>query len=196
MGRMTALAVCLLALSGVVNAEIVPVSQTLNYMDNLDPEHSAYFFWLPTETIDHPPYYRMSNEDWGWTHDMTAQVPAGVTGIDAATLSILAWDVDSAYGERDFIYANGTKIGELVGDVATFSTTTFTLPSNVLAALWNDSDLDVYIDIDHNNTGRRVNLASSTLAVDYITGAVPEPGTIGLLSLGSLALLRRRRSRA
>lgn len=196
-GRMIALAVCLLALSSVVNAEIVPVSQTLDYTDNGDPENMDYYFWLPTETIDHPPYYRMSIEDWGWTHDVKTQAPAGATGIDAATLSILAWDVDLADGERDFIYANGTKLGQLDGDLNAFVTTTFTLPANARDALWNDGQVDLFIDIDHYNTGNRVTLVSSTLAVNYVTGsAVPEPGTIGLLGLGSLVLLRRRRSRA
>jgi len=197
MGRTIALAVCLLALSSIVNAEIVPVSQTLDYTDNGDPQNMDSYFWLPTETVDHPPYYRMSNEDWGWTHDVKTQVPVGATGIDAATLSILAWDVDTVNGERDFIYANGTKLGQLEGDVAAFTTTTFTLPANVRDALWNDGEVNLFIDIDHYNVGRRVTLVSSTLAVSYITGcAVPEPGTIGLLGLGSLALLRRRRSRA
>lgn len=33
----------------------------------------------------------------------------------------------------------------------------------------------------------------SEIAFDNLTVAIPEPGTMGLLSLGGLALLRRRR---
>ena len=197
MVRTITLIVCTLAMCSAVNAEIVPVSQTLDYTDNGDPWNMDYYFWLPTEIIDHPPYFRMSNEDWGWTHDMTALAPAGATGIDAATVSILAWDVDIADNERDIIFANGTNLGNLTGDLNAFVTTTFTLPQNVLDALWNDGGVEFFIDIDHNNTGNRVTLVSSTLAVDYITGsAVPEPGTIALLGVGSLVLLRRRRPEA
>lgn len=194
MVRTIALTVCTLVMCSAVNAEIVPVSQTLDYTDNGDPWDMDYYFWLPDEIVDHQPYYRMSNEDWGWTHDMTALVPAGATGIDAATVSILAWDVDVAENEHDIIFANGTKLGDLTGDLNAFITTSFTLPQNALDALWNDGDVDFFMDIDHYITGGRVTIVSSTLAVDYITGgSVPEPGTIALLGLGSLVLLRRRR---
>ena len=40
-------------------------------------------------------------------------VPADATGIDAATLSILAWGVNDIEGEVDIIYVNGMQLGTL-----------------------------------------------------------------------------------
>ena len=191
MSRRIVLAACVLMLTSAVHAEIASVSQTLDYTDN----GSGYYFWLPTETIDHSPYFRMCNEDWGWTHDMQSLVPANATGIDAATLSIRAWDVDTPSNECDLIYANGTYLGQLDGNIDQFVTTSFELPASVLNALWSGGDVDVFMNIDRYVTGNRVTIVSSMLTVDYITnGAVPEPAPCALLGLGGLCLLRRRRS--
>jgi hypothetical protein len=51
------------------------------------------------------------------------------------------------------------------------------------------------MDIDQGNTGQRVRLDDSSLIISYIiNGEIPEPATIGLLGLGGLVMLRRRRS--
>lgn len=171
-------------------AEITAVGQTLDWTDN----GSGYYFWPPTEEyFDHPPYYRMSNEDWGWTHIVADSAPGDAAGIEAATLSILAWDVSSAYGEDDMIYANGTLLGMLQGTLGTWTTTSFSLPDNVLDALWRDGEVSIFMDIDRHADGHRVTLGSSTLTVSYLSNAIPEPATVALLGLGTLALLRRRR---
>ena len=82
------------------------------------------------------------------------------------------------------------------GDAFTaWSVTSFTLPQDVLQDLFVNGELNVYMNIDADMNGDRVTIRSSTLAVDYLTGtAIPEPATLGLLGLGPLALLKRRRS--
>jgi hypothetical protein len=175
----------------VVNADTEIVDQVLDHTD------VAFFPDVddPGTILDHSPWYRGSWEDWGWTHDMTSIVPSTATGIDWATLWIDGWDVDALDGEKDVIWVNTTKLGTL-SDTAgrNWGTSRFTLPPSLLDELWQDGELYVYVDIDADNTGQRVTLGQSTLTVAYNVGVIPEPATIGLLGLGGLLLLRRRRS--
>jgi len=184
-GRVLGLVIGVLLLGGVANAETEIVSQTLDYTDNI-------FFAEPGAILDHSPWYRGSWEDWGWTHDMTSEVPADATGIEWATLWIDAWDVDAVDGEVDVIYVNGVAIGALDDSAGrNWETSRFTLPPSLLDDLWQNGELDIYIDIDSANSGQRVTLGESVLTVAYTV--IPEPATVGLLGLGGLMLLRRRR---
>ena len=183
------LVICLMLLSGVAKAETDIVSQTVDYSDDLR-------FYLPGDVLDHSPWYRGPLEDWGWTHDMTNDVPTNATGVDWATLWIDAWDVDAVDGEVDVISVNGVVLGALDDTGGrNWLTSRFTLPPSLLDELWQDGGLDVYIDIDVDKTGGRVTLGESVLTVAYNVGPIPEPATIGLLGLGGLMLLRRRRRR-
>jgi hypothetical protein len=213
LARLIALAACVLAGAGAANAGIAGVSQTLDYTDN--GGGYGLYFWAPDTIVDHAPYQRHAWEDWGWTHDVSALVPTGATGIDAATLSILAWGVDDADGEVDIIYVNGEQVGTLEGNsngqpvppemygipgqpsgaFTQWSVTSFTLPADVLHDLFLTGELDIFMNIDSTLNGDRVTIRSSTLTVDYLVGtAIPEPATLGLLGLGGLVMLKRRRS--
>jgi hypothetical protein len=181
------LVICILLLGGVVNAETEIVSHSLDYTDDI-------YFAEPGAILDHSPWYRGSWEDWGWTHDMSGDVPANASGIEWAVLSIDAWDVDAIDGESDVIYVNGIGVGTLDDSGGRYwQTSYFTLPTSLVNELWQTGDLSVYIDIDADNTGQRVTLGGSWLTVAYTVGAIPEPATIGLLGIGGLMLLRRRR---
>jgi hypothetical protein len=196
--RMSAFIVCLLWLSGVANAGITPISQTIDYTSNynlfLFPENDPdRIVFLPpggdldTEpTPDHQPWYRVSNQDWGWTHDLSSRIPRDAnglpyaTGIESATLEIEAWDVNADFDppEIDEISANGTVLGNLDGTpIYDWGTTTFTLPQNVIDDLWLDGQIYIFINIDKilDMTGHRVTLGSSTLTVNYIVSGPGRP---------------------
>jgi hypothetical protein len=172
--RILALLTCVLLVSSLANARTVTVRDVLDHTDN----GSGYFFLPPDVIMDHSPYFRCSLEDWDWTHSVKGRVPADANGIQGATLSIYAWDVDTEEGEIDVIYANGIQLGELtgmaVGQERTWTTTVFNLPSNVIQELRENGEVTIFMDIDRDTVGDRVNIGSSTLTVNYTaTGDAP-----------------------
>ena len=167
--RLPALLACVLLLSGLANAHTVTVRDTLDYTDNIN----GFYFLPPNIIMDHSPYFRMALEDWDWTHSVKSVVPADANGIASATVSIYAWDVDTEEGEIDIIYANGVELGTLKGmapgEERTWTTTVFNLPPSVVQELWQSGDVTIFMDIDHDLVGDRVNIGSSTLTVNYST---------------------------
>lgn len=140
-------------------------------------------------------YHRTSNEDWGWTHQVTfSATPATVLG---ATLEIRAWDSDNHSLEEHRIYAGGSG-GVLLGILdektsQTWGTTTFNLDAAALQEILVAGDtgtLDIWMNIVGSD--RYVTLESATLTVDYI----PAPGAIllGSLGVGFVGWLRKRRT--
>lgn len=175
---MLGLPACVLLASGLATASTFTVQDTLDYTDN---DTGSYYFLPPDVTMDHSPYFRMSLEDWDWTHSVVGKVPADANGIKSATVSIYAWDVDTLEGEVDVIYANGVRLGTLTGMAAgqerVWTTTVFTLPSRVVDELWRNKEVTIFIDIDRDTVGDRVDIGSSTLTVNYnvTTGGVTDP---------------------
>ncbi len=178
--RVLTLLACVLLFSGLANAHIVTVRDKLDYTDNLI---GPYYFLPPDVIMDHSPYFRMSLEDWDWTHNVKGLVPADANGIQSATVSIYAWDVDTEEGEIDIIYANGIRLGTLQGmapgEERVWTTTVFNLPSSVVQELWKNGDVTIFMDIDHDVVGDRVDIGNSTLTVNYTTtgggGTGPQP---------------------
>jgi hypothetical protein len=168
--RASALLACVLLLGGLAEAGVVTVTDTLDYTDNLI---GPYYFWDTVTTLDHSPFYRTSLEDWDWTHNVKGLVPPDANGIQSATLSILAWDVDAEEGEVDIVYGNGVKLGTLqgmpAGDDRTWTTTVLNLPPQVLQELWTDREVTIFLDIDRETIGDRVTIRNSILSVNYTT---------------------------
>jgi hypothetical protein len=196
------LVVCLVLLSGVVGAQTTTVQQTVDYTFDMWGENGVWFI-PPGDILDHWPWYRIADEDWGWTHDVSAAVPADANGIASATLSVIAWNVTSPEwdeqfdkpGEQDVIYVEGINLGMLNSYLVAhepvewppegqrvfydkyWSLTTFDLPAEVLQTLWTTEQLYVWLDIDKlRSGGQRVTLHSSTLTVQYRgSGQAPPP---------------------
>lgn len=114
--RTSAMIAGILLWAGVANAETftVTVQQTIDYTSN--NWLGGPWFIPPNWILDHSPFYRTSNEDWGWVHNVAALVPADANGIESATLTIIAWDVDSVEeeGEDDVVYVTLDKPPEPV----------------------------------------------------------------------------------
>ncbi|GEM_PF-336344 len=193
------LIVGVLLLGGTAGAATTTVQQIVDYTYNIWNIEDGIWFIPADEVLDHWPYHRISDEDWGWTHSPTGLVPADANGIASATLTIVAWGVDSPDwseefdkpGEQDVIYADGVNLGLLDSYLVSptpdipwnyagqpggvfaanyWSTTVFDLPAEVLETLWTADELYMWIDIDKlRSGGHRVTLHSSTLTIRYIT---------------------------
>ena len=173
--------VCLLPLGGAASARTTTIRQKVDYAYNVwdfvTPQGGVWFA-EPNVSVDQSPFYRTSDQDWGWTHEVSSLVPREALGIESASVSVVAWDADHASGEYDVIYANGVNLGMLNGGVRLWSTTSFDLPVEVLEELWADGEVYVFMDIDRERDGFRVTLKSSSLTVKYIVPEVSSEPTV------------------
>lgn len=102
--------------------------------------------------------YRWHHQDFGWWHETFDST--GKT-IISATLEIRAWDVDNPiswpeyYWERDIIYADGHKLGELKGGDGIWSVTTFNIDPAIAKEILEDAKMYLFIDIDASGPGLR-----------------------------------------
>ncbi|MCP4291941.1 MAG: hypothetical protein GY780_08915, partial [bacterium] len=129
-------------------------------VDNLDGT------WTFTQVIDEdstaPHYvqpasggfeiYTWFDEDYGWMHDFPHWNTADLN-ILSATLTIVAWDVDSDVddGEFDGVSVDGVILDPsfLQGTDETWSVTTFDLR---VSDIVDDGNLNVWLDIDMTHT--------------------------------------------
>jgi len=107
--QVSALMTCVLLLAGAAGAQTVTINNLMNYQDNnwIDD----MWFVEPGAILDHFPFCRGSNQDWGWLHDVTNSIPHGATGIQSATVTIVSWKIDVESGEDDVVYALPEKPG-------------------------------------------------------------------------------------
>lgn len=165
------LVAAVLSLSGVANAGVTTVWDTLDYTAN--GNYAEPWFVPPESILDHWPYHRGMWEDWGWTHDIRKHVPSDAKGILSATLVISAWDVDvndPEGAEIDGVYANSVRLGQLEGTNGRYwRISQFELPQEVLDELWADREVYIFLDIDEieDMVGHRVTLDYATLVVNY-----------------------------
>ena len=157
--RISGLAACFLLLGGWAYAQepkseqsIVTVRQTVDYTYN--NWLGGPWFVEPGWILDHSPFYRLPTEDWGWTHNLSSLAPANATGIQSATLTIIAWNVDDNRPEcaDHWIIAGGTY--EYDNDIGTYRSggtelgvlsTYFASPTVVN---WPDPDHQERLDYD------------------------------------------------
>jgi hypothetical protein len=185
-------------------AAIVSASASAATMDIQQYGNYGNFF-VPTDALKFTtPYIRDRDQDWGWAHNAIAGP------IVSASLSISAYDVDFAEGERDAVYAldNGTPtfVGYLFGENEDWEFTNFSLSSNFFDDI--ETGLVIFLDIGEvsavpgSERDWRVSVAKSILSVPTAPPGVgpdpvPEPASWAMLIAGFGlvgAVARRRRS--
>jgi hypothetical protein len=173
------LVVGVLLFASAASASITTVQNTVDHTAEVGAD--GPWFAPPDTILDHSPYYRGMWEDWGWTHDLRSQIPHDAVGIESATLDIHAWDVDAddVEPEIDIIYANGVELGMLEDTGGRlWKTTSFEIPHTVLASMWVDGEVFIYMDIDRIDGdlgGHRVTLGHATLTVNYLVSGEGVP---------------------
>lgn len=149
------------AISASAEEGDIDVTPPVGEMDTVETSTSSGSSFIWTQTIGNAPgmdQYRWYDEDFSWRHETFDS-----TGkrIISATLEIRAWDVDNPipypeyYWERDIIYADGHKLGELKGGDDIWSVTTFNIDPTLAKEILEDGKMHVFVDIDAGGPGLR-----------------------------------------
>lgn len=116
--------------------------------------------------------YSWYNNDYGWMHTFPHWNAADLN-ILSATLTIVAWDIDSEpshgwNGEYDGVHVDSTLLspGYLQGNNNAWSTTVFDMP---LGSITDDGDINVFLNIDmhHSTYNWATTLNYSRLEITY-----------------------------
>ena len=180
------------------------ITDVQEYDNNLSNE----YFVIDDASKNTHPYYRGSNQDWGWIHEAIAGT------FTSVVLDISAFDVD-APAELDLISvfdgSSWVSLGNLVGLNDQWGFTNFDLSSFSWAGAQVNAGLQVKMDIDTAAGGWIVTLGKAVLTVDDGSGIggggstcvptpgipctvnVPEPSTLMIFALALLGLQTRKK---
>jgi hypothetical protein len=181
-----------------------PISDIQDHSNNTATE---YFVDVDANKRESP-YFRKSNEGWGWTHEEIAG-----SAFSLVELEISGFDVDTPNEVDNIEVWDGSGwigLGPLVGVDSEWRFTIFDLTSYVWIDSEVNSGLQVRMDIAADGGGWLVSLGKSVLSVNGGTvdcvptpgepcrtvTAVPEPSIVALFGLGlvGIGLARRRQS--
>ena len=146
---------------GEINEDSETVEEVLPDGSGL-AKNVAKSSWITVQYIGHAPgmdEYRGAKEDFGWMHTFKRRCKE----IYSVKLTIRAWDVDWAKGERDAVYADGVFLGYLHGKGGKWSKTTFNVPITAL----NNGKVKIWLDIDKDHGGWFVKVDWSRLRVHW-----------------------------
>jgi len=143
------------------------------------PHYTGPFFSAAScETVAGFGYYSWFDQDYGWQHNFPHWAGANIL---SATMTIVAWDVDSetfhgTEGEYDGIHVDGTLLdpGYLQGTTDTWSVTEFNTP---VGSILDDGLVNVFMNIDMNHSfcNWATTLDNSTLKIVYAPDSTSTP---------------------
>jgi len=148
------------------------IAQNMSYLYNMDQDLSLTSTDLPSLTM------ATTRGDMSW-HSL-GLVPAfdGVVDYGGTSGGTIVYDLLTDSGE--YIYTAAGDLAKFIG----------------LGDVVYDGVATAYVTMGltgGNSASKSVSLVGASVSVEYTYTPVPEPATVGLLSLGGLLVVRRRR---
>jgi hypothetical protein len=194
--RLTVLTVAVLALGGIASADFVDDSCTVEFADDPLLEQHSYTFDYTTDTL----YLHEGTVDavgpdpsltcWGdIDSDPVLAIVEDATNDSGVTWTGWKLELDPNDNDTFLVDSTHTPSSDYFGSY-TLSTDAKTLTFHAPTAVPDGDtvELTFYINVPYEGGG-----GTEPFSFTLTQTAIPEPMTLSLLSLGGLALLRRKR---